>query len=124
MSESRASEAPRKEGIYEREGVLYVVGPRFIARVARALASESRVELLYHLMSGPKSLEELSNLLGQSKANVSNHVRKLEALDIVTATYSPSIRGVKKSIALKVKAIILALHEKGLEELLGGREHQ
>ncbi len=115
--EKSLDEAPLKEGIYERNGILYVIGPRYIARVARALASESRTELLYSLKDGPKSLEELSSVLSQSKANVSNHVRKLEALDIVTASYSPSVRGVKKSIALKVKAIVFVLYEGGLKEL-------
>jgi DNA-binding transcriptional ArsR family regulator len=118
VSEERPiDEAPFKEGIYERNGILYVIGPRYVARVARALASESRTELLYYLKDGPKSLEELSSALGQSKANVSNHVRKLEALDIVTASYSPSIRGVKKSIALKVKAIVLVLYEEAAKDL-------
>ncbi len=111
------NEAPLKEGIYERDGILYVIGPRYVARVARALASESRAELLYHLKEGPKSLEELSSVLSQSKANVSNHVRKLESLDIVTASYSPSVRGVKKSIALKVKAIVLVLYEEAVREV-------
>jgi DNA-binding transcriptional ArsR family regulator len=118
VSEERSiDETPLKEGIYERDGILYVIGPRYVARVARALASESRTELLYHLKDGPKSLEELSSVLGQSKANVSNHVRKLEALDIVTASYSPSVRGVKKSIALKVRAIVLVLYEEAVKDI-------
>lgn len=108
---------PGKEGIYERKGVLYVIGPKYIAKVAKAIASESRTMLLHYLSKEPKSLEELSKLLKQSKANVSNHIRRLEALDLVAATYSPATRGVKKSMELKVKAIVFVLTPEALAEL-------
>ncbi len=100
---------PEKEGIYEKDGVLYVVGARYIARVANALANETRTRILEILLDGPADLDDLADVVGQSKANISSQIRKLESVNIVTSRYLPGQRGIKKTVELNVRRIVLIL---------------
>ncbi len=98
-----------KEGIYVRESTLYVIGPRYIAKVSKVLASETRTKILEVLQEGPADLDTISEAIGQSKANVSSQIRQLESVNIVKATYVPGNRGIRKIIELKVKKIVFLL---------------
>lgn len=100
---------PEKEGIYEKDGILYVVGPRYIAKVANALANETRTRILDILIKGPADLDELAEAIGQSKANISSQIRKLESVNIVTSRYMPGQRGIKKMVSLNVNRIVIIL---------------
>jgi len=102
---------PKKEGIifYDQEKVMYVVGYKWIAKVAQALSSETRTKIIDLLKKGPEGLDEIADKLGQSKANVSSQIRKLEEVNIVAPTYQPGARGIKKLVELKVKAIVFVL---------------
>jgi predicted transcriptional regulator len=99
-------EITKKEGIYEKEGVLYVIGPKYIAKVAGALASETRTRILEYLLKGPIDLDVIADKIGQSKANISSQIRKLENVDIVRARYMPGQRGIKKVVELNVTKIV------------------
>jgi len=102
-----AEELPfRKEGIYIRDGVLYVIGPKFVAKVARVLSSETRTKILEVLSRGPSDLDTISKAINQSKANVSSQIRMLESIGIVKATYVPGNRGIKKIIELRAEKIV------------------
>ncbi|MEB3845142.1 MAG: helix-turn-helix domain-containing protein [Desulfurococcales archaeon] len=115
-----------KEGIYVEDRKLHVIGARYIAMVANALANETRVKILQHIASRPADLDELAKVVGQSKANISSQIRKLENVNIVRATYTPGNRGIRKLVELNVDKIIfhittrkkkeLALREGGLEQ--------
>lgn len=95
-----------RESVIEREGILYVSGPRSIARISSALANETRTRIIELLSRGPQDLDEISKYVGQSKANVSSQIRKLEDAGIVTAKYQPGERGIKKLVELRVSSLV------------------
>lgn len=53
------------------------------ARVAQALASERRLELIDVLAQGPRHVDALSEQTGMSVANVSQHLQTLRAANLV-----------------------------------------
>ena len=106
---------PTKEGIYPRGDTLYAVGPRAIAKVSSALASESRAKILAILQKGPTDLEDIATMVNQSKANVSSQIRKLEEAGIVKSRYVPGQRGIKKVVELTVRRIVLMISPPGPE---------
>ncbi|AFZ71191.1 putative transcriptional regulator [Caldisphaera lagunensis DSM 15908] len=107
---------PTKEGIYERDKVLYVIGPKAIAKVSSALASDTRAKILSILQKGPADLEDLANLVNQSKANVSSQIRRLEEVDIVRSKYSPGQRGIKKIVELMVNKMVMVISPDKMQE--------
>lgn len=56
-----------------------------IARVASALASESRLQLLEFIAQGERSVEVLAQMTGLSMANCSKHLQALRSAGLVTA---------------------------------------
>ena len=58
-----------------------------LARVGRALADGTRRRLLLALLEGPAYPTELGDLLGTTKANVSNHLACLRGCGLVAATH-------------------------------------
>lgn len=100
---------PDKEGIYERDRTLYVVGARHVAKVANALANDTRAKILEMLSTGPMDLDDIAEAIGQSKANVSSQIRRLEAVNIVKSTYKPGNRGIKKIVELNVDQIVMKI---------------
>ncbi|MCE4604012.1 MAG: winged helix-turn-helix domain-containing protein [Aeropyrum sp.] len=101
----------KEEGIVEEDRVLYVKGYRHLSKIAQALASDTRTMIIQILASGPKTLDELSEMLGQSKANISSQIRKLEEIGIVVPKYQPGERGIKKTVELRIKSINLILSD-------------
>jgi rhodanese-related sulfurtransferase/biotin operon repressor len=57
-----------------------------IALMGKAFASPVRLELLDLLAQAPRSVDDLSRLTAQSKANVSQHLQALRAAGMVTRT--------------------------------------
>lgn len=57
-----------------------------LGRVGRALSDESRRRLLLGILDGCHYPQELADLLGLGKANVSNHLACLRGCRLVTAT--------------------------------------
>jgi rhodanese-related sulfurtransferase len=57
-----------------------------IAGMGKAFASPVRLELLDLLAQAPRSVDELSRLTAQSKANVSQHLQALRAAGMVART--------------------------------------
>ena len=56
-----------------------------IARVASALASESRLHLLEYIAQGERSVDGLARMTGLSMANCSKHLQALRAAGLVQA---------------------------------------
>ena len=108
-----AEALPDKEGIYERNDVLYIVGAKYIARIANALASETRAKILDMLLEGPADLDDIAREVGQSKANISSQIKKLESVGIIKARYLPGQRGIKKVVELNIKKIVFILERPG-----------
>jgi predicted transcriptional regulator len=99
-----------KEGIYVEDRVLHVIGPRYITMVANALANETRAKILSYIAKKPADLDELSKVVGQSKANISSQIRKLENVNVVKAKYIPGSRGIRKVVELNVDKIIMHIN--------------
>ncbi|MEM1927901.1 MAG: transcriptional regulator [Acidilobaceae archaeon] len=104
---------PEKEGIVEvedEEGVtLYVRGSRYIARVASTLGSETRARIIELLFEGPRDLDDIAAELRQSKANISNQVKRLEDLGLVSSSYHAGERGVRKVVKPRVRRVVIEL---------------
>ncbi|MDH5757808.1 MAG: metalloregulator ArsR/SmtB family transcription factor [Nitrospinota bacterium] len=56
-----------------------------LARVAKAMASANRLEILEFLAQGERNVETLARLTGLSVANVSQHLQQLKAVGLVRA---------------------------------------
>ncbi len=57
-----------------------------LQRVGRAMADPTRCRLLLVLLDGPAYPAQMSNLLGLTRANVSNHLACLRGCGLVTTT--------------------------------------
>lgn len=100
---------PEKEGVVERGRTMYVSGPRSIAKIASALANETRAKIIEILAEGPKDLDNLAQEMGQSKANISSQIKKLEDVGVVASVYMPGTRGIKKYVELRVDTLVISL---------------
>lgn len=58
------------------------------ARIGKAVSSPRRLELLDLLSQGPRTVEALANLTGQSLANTSHHLKVLRGARLVEGTKS------------------------------------
>ncbi|MET1102134.1 MAG: ArsR family transcriptional regulator [Pyrodictiaceae archaeon] len=103
------SNIPSKPGIYEKDGVLYVVGEEYIYRVCSALASPTRIRILEELLDHEADIGEISDMISQSKANASTQVKRLEEIGLVKAEYKPGARGVRKVVRTTVREIRIIL---------------
>ncbi len=110
----RGGERPR-EGIFEEDGVLIVAGEEYIYRICSALASPTRIKILTELLKREADIGEIADMIGQSKANASTQVRRLEEVGLVKSEYKPGVRGVRKVVKTNVREIriILAPEEEG-----------
>lgn len=121
----RSSGRAFKDAIYEQFG-----------RVGKALSSPRRIELLELLSQGPRTVEALAGLTGQSVANASHHLLVLRASGLVTSTktgvfvtyrlagdvvmqFFDSLRQVTEARSAEIKRLTHEfLHERGLAEEL------
>lgn len=105
-------ETPR-QGIRERDGVLEVSGEEYIYRICSALASPTRIRILMKLLEEEADIGEIADMIGQSKANASTQVRRLEEVGLVRSEYKPGVRGVRKVVKAAVREIRIILDQKG-----------
>jgi DNA-binding transcriptional ArsR family regulator len=68
-----------------------------LGRIGTALADETRRQLLVRLLDEPRYPAELAEVLGLTKANVSNHLACLRGCGLVTTT--PEGRRVRYELA-------------------------
>ena len=118
-------QGPVKEGIYTVGRELHVYGPRYVAMVANALANETRVRILQYISMKPADLDEIAAAVGQSKANVSSQIRRLESVKLVRSRYVPGNRGIKKIVEPAVERVVIhrsAPSSEGGGEAGGGPE--
>ncbi|HFH9836818.1 TPA: ArsR/SmtB family transcription factor [Streptococcus suis] len=53
-------------------------------RIAKALSSEKRLEILHRLIHGPKTVEQLTKMTDMTTANTSRHLQVLKEASLVT----------------------------------------
>lgn len=106
---SVAGKEERQPGIYEKDGVLFVSGEEYIYRLCSALANPTRIKILMKLLEREADIGEIAALIGQSSANVSAQVKRLEGIGLVRSEYKPGIRGVRKVVKPAVREIRILL---------------
>ncbi len=104
LKDKKAKLVP-KPGIIEENGVLIVRGDEYIARVASALASPTRLQILKYTLNKEADVGEIAELIKQSKANASAQIKKLEEAGLIKAIYKPGNRGVKKICSSRVREV-------------------
>ncbi len=77
------------------------------AQFLRTMANENRLAILCALGEGARSVGELADLLGASQPNVSQHLAKLKALQLVAARREGTT--ILYSLASKEAAAIIAI---------------
>ncbi len=102
-------EREKKPGIYVNGDTLVVVGDEYILRVASALASPTRLKILKLLLRTEADVGEIAELLGQSKANASAQIRRLEEAGLIQSEYKPGTRGVRKVCKAGYRRILLVI---------------
>ena len=80
-----------------------------IVRVAKALASETRLRILRLLSVREADISELAKAIGQSEANTSSQIKILENAGLVEAVYRPGRHGVKKVCRLAKSVVRLKI---------------
>jgi len=90
------------------EGVLTIKGDN-VANVAMALSSSTRIQILSFIKEKEVDMQEVAELIKQSKANASAQMRILEDAGLVKTSYKPGVRGVKKVCSSNVKEVRLVL---------------
>lgn len=97
--------------VREHDSILIVRGADYIEKVADVLRSSARIRILIELQKGEMDLSKLAELINQSKASVSMHVKILSNLGLVKTTYRPGQRGVKKVCWTNIKEIRILLSD-------------
>ncbi|MBC7113059.1 MAG: helix-turn-helix transcriptional regulator [Candidatus Methanomethyliales bacterium] len=90
------------------EGVIVVKGDN-VANVAMALSSPTRIQILNYIKGKEVDMQQIAELIRQSKANASAQMRILEGAGLVKTIYKPGVRGVKKVCTTNVKEVRLIL---------------
>lgn len=85
--------------------VLIVRGEDNIVNVAMALSSPTRLQILKYVREKEVDMQEIAELIKQSKANASAQIRILENAGLIKTMYKPGIRGVKKICTTNIKEI-------------------
>jgi DNA-binding transcriptional ArsR family regulator len=108
------SEKCNTESISSVANGIFTVRGEELGKVAMALSSPMRVQMLHFIRDENKKgnevdIKNLTELIKQSKANVSAHMRILERAGLVKITYKPGIRGVKKVYTADIREVGLIL---------------
>jgi predicted transcriptional regulator len=90
------------------EGVIVVKGDN-VTNVAMALSSPTRIQILNYIKGKEVDMQQIAELIKQSKANASAQMRILEGAGLVKTIYRPGVRGVKKVCTTNVKEVRLIL---------------
>ena len=94
--------------VISNDGVLTVEGEN-VSKVAMALSSPTRIQILNFIKQKEVDMQEVAELIKQSKANASAQMRILEEAGLVKTSYKPGIRGVKKVCSTDIKEVKLIL---------------
>ncbi|MEM3593205.1 MAG: helix-turn-helix domain-containing protein [Candidatus Jordarchaeaceae archaeon] len=80
-----------------------------VAKVAKALASETRFQLLKLLSEKGMDVSRIAAKLNQTEANISAQIKILEKVGLLKSHYEPGEHGVRKICETAVKKIIINL---------------
>ncbi len=90
------------------DGIIIIKGDN-VANVAMALSSTTRIQILNFIKGKEVDMQQIAELIKQSKANASAQMRILEGAGLVKTIYKPGVRGVKKVCTTNLKEVRLVL---------------
>jgi predicted transcriptional regulator len=80
-----------------------------VAKVAKALASETRLQLLKMLSKKTMDVSRIASALNQTEANISAQIKILEKFGLLKSHYEPGEHGVRKVCETAVNKININL---------------
>ena len=86
-----------------------------LAKIARALSVDVRLEILKYMLNRSVSLSEISKSLNLPISSVSRHIDILEDAGLIVISYQPGLNGHTKFCAQAVLDAKISLDAKGLE---------
>ncbi len=78
------------------------------SEVFKALASESRLQILNLLALGDKNINELCVACGIAQPTMTRHIQQLETAGLVTSEYMPSQQGIQKRCRLNYDRLLIS----------------
>ncbi|RYD72126.1 MAG: ArsR family transcriptional regulator [Verrucomicrobiaceae bacterium] len=94
---------------HESESQILEIQSDTASEMFRALAVESRVEILRLLSAGDRNINELGAELGLSQSTVTRHVQQLEQSGLILSEYVPGAQGMQKRCRLGFSRLIVNL---------------
>ena len=86
-----------------------VVEDENIAKIAKALASKTRWQILKLLRERKMDVSRIAEVLNQTEANISAQVKILEKAGLIKSKYEPGEHGVRKVCEPAVERIIIKI---------------
>jgi predicted transcriptional regulator len=86
-----------------------VVSDENVSQIAKALASNTRWQILKLLKARKLDVSQIAETLGQTEANISAQVKILEKANLITSHYEPGAHGVKKVCFPAVEKLIIKI---------------
>lgn len=86
-----------------------IVSDLDVSVIAKALASETRWQILKLLKVQKLDISQIAENLGQTEANISAQVKILEKANLIISKYEPGAHGVKKLCAPAVEKLIIKI---------------
>ena len=86
-----------------------IVKEKDFAKIAKALASKTRWNILRLLVTKKMDVSRIAEALKQTEANVSAQVKILEQAGLLDSHYEPGIHGVRKVCEPAVKRIVFII---------------
>ncbi len=86
-----------------------VVEDENVAKIAKALASKTRWQILKLLKEKKMDVSRIAEVLNQTEANISAQVKILEKAGLIRSKYEPGEHGVRKVCEPAVEKIIIKI---------------
>ena len=80
-----------------------------VAKVAKALSSETRWKILKLLKVEALDVSRIAEKIGQTEANISAQIKIMENANLIETNYEPGVHGVKKVCRPAIDRIILTI---------------
>ena len=80
-----------------------------IEKVAKALSSKTRRQILLHIKVHPMDVSNIASVLSMTEANISAQIKKLENAGLIICSYKSGDHGVRKISSLKYNCLKIKL---------------
>ena len=80
-----------------------------ITLVAKALSSNTRIQILKMTSEKDIDVSRIASMLNQTEANISAQIKILEDAGLLLSRYEPGMHGVRKICSTKVETIMFKL---------------